>query len=268
MPEVNPLHMTDAIHPITISVVIPVYRNSDSLPVLIQRIESVMAYRKSGSYEILLVDDASDDTSWLRILEIAQSHAEIRGFRLAKNQGQHASVLFGLSLVQYDISIVMDADLQDPPEAIPSLLRALSESNADIVFAGRSGKYQSGGRMLTSRLYRHLLLKGIVGLPAGAGMFFVITRSALERVFNLNLTGKPMLIGMIAAAGLDCVSISIDRAQRVYGQSAYTSHQRLRSAINMLCCALLANRVRGTSIVDSLALIEIADSVIGGCKAQ
>lgn len=263
MPGAKVLLVSDEKQIDGLSIVIPVFRNRAALSVLAERIDSVLS-PQDIRYEIIFVDDASDDASWPKIQELAKTSPYVRGLRLARNRGQHLSVLLGLSCANAGICVVLDADLQDPPEAIPMLLASLRESGADLVFAGRSGKYQAWGRMLSSWLYRRLLLNALVGLPSGAGMYFAATRSGVQRMMELNLVGEPMVIGMIAAARLHCKCIPVQRSIRAHGRSAYTSLRRLRSALNMMHCALFTNRRDGQRINCLISTLEIADSVASG----
>ncbi|KFN44633.1 glycosyltransferase family 2 protein [Arenimonas oryziterrae] len=225
----------------SLSIVVPVFRNAPSLATLVERIDAAMA-AAGLSHEILLVDDASPDDSWARIRTLATASSHLHGLRHARNEGQHVAAMTGLTRAQGEICVVMDADLQDRPEAIAGMVARLQQGDAEVVFAGRVGDYQSWPRMLSSRLYRHVLLGGLTRLPTDAGMYFAITRSGLARLRTLRPSGQPMLIGLLAAAGLRCESLPAARAEREHGTSAYSSWRRLRSALRMARCALFSAR--------------------------
>jgi glycosyltransferase involved in cell wall biosynthesis len=243
-----------------ISFIIPVFRNSASLVPLVRQLAETMN-KIDTQFEIVFVDDGSDDNSWEIISELTTHYPEIRGFRFAKNHGQHAAVLFGLHHSQSPVAIVMDADLQDRLEAIIVLLNVHANSSAEVVFAGRIGSYQSRARMITSNLYRRILLKKVVGLPRGAGMFFLITRPAFQKILCLKLASGPMVIGMVAAAKLSCISVPFARSKRVYGKSSYTSLKRLRSAVNMLRCAFFAKKSSGDPLVNFIVSINVSECI-------
>ena len=95
-------------------------------------------------------------------------------------------------------TVVMDADLQDPPEAIPALLQAAGD-DVDVVFAGRRGRYESRLRLLTSRLFKRTLAVA-TGLPADAGMFFVANRHSVEVLTNMK-GATPFVVAMIGRSG-------------------------------------------------------------------
>ena len=227
-----------------ISYVIPVFNNAPSLDDLTQQLFTTMA-RLTFDFEIIFIDDCSSDGSWAKITKLQKTYQNIRGYRFYKNHGQHIATLFGLNKADSPLAISMDADLQDRPEAISLLLETYQKNATEVVFAGRTGSYQSFPRMITSKLYRTFLLEKIVGLPNGAGMYFLISRHGIKRLLCLEKNKRPMVIGMIAAADLSNISIPFERSTRKYGGSAYTSLNRVQSAFNMLRCAFFMKPVHG-----------------------
>ncbi len=109
-----------------ISVVIPVFNSESILPILVARL--VEALRSiCTNYEILLINDGSQDKSWNSIQKLTDENKQVRGVNLRRNYGQHNALLCGIRLAQYDVIITMDDDLQHPPEEIHKLVRRLSE---------------------------------------------------------------------------------------------------------------------------------------------
>ena len=103
-----------------ISVVVPLYNEEESLPELITWIEKVMK-ENNFSFEIILIDDGSNDSSWSIVEKLSNSHDFIRGIKFRKNYGKSAALFSGFDTAQGDVVITMDADLQDSPEEIPDL---------------------------------------------------------------------------------------------------------------------------------------------------
>jgi glycosyltransferase involved in cell wall biosynthesis len=206
-----------------VSVVVPVYRNRETLAALCDGVERAVA--GLGAFELILVDDASPDDAWREILSLVRARGSVRGVRLDRNRGQHVAVLVGFGAARANALISMDADLQDPPAAIPALVAGLE--GAQVSFAGRFGTYQSPFRMLSSRLYRACILRAI-GVPRDAGMFFAIRADARDRLLN-TLIPNPSVLGLIAGLGLSCVSQPVARSVRAHGRSAYTFGKRVRS---------------------------------------
>src|ERR1035437_7910466 len=159
-----------------VSVVIPVYRNPATLRELYMRL--VRALAELGMSELIFVNDGCDQGSDTVLRELTQADEAIVVVDLEANQGRHSAVLAGLERSRGEWTVVLDADLQDPPEAIPSLI-ATAAPGIDAVFAGRRGDYESRPRLVTGRIYRQLL-RLIARTPAGAGAYVALSRRMVE----------------------------------------------------------------------------------------
>jgi undecaprenyl-phosphate 4-deoxy-4-formamido-L-arabinose transferase len=133
-----------------ISVVIPAYNEEANLPRLMERLRPVMQ-QMGENYEIILVDDGSRDGT-LPILKSFLVYPEVRVVELTRNYGQHAAIFSGFSIVRGDIVVTLDADLQNPPEEIPNLVRVMQEGGYDVVGTIRKERKDSVFRTLPSRL--------------------------------------------------------------------------------------------------------------------
>jgi glycosyltransferase involved in cell wall biosynthesis len=222
---------------IEVSIVVPVYRNRETLAPLCERLSASLADAGIDRREIILVDDASPDDAWSEIRALAKRRSEVHGIRLGQNAGQHLAVLTGMCVAQGAIVVAMDGDLQDLPEAVPRLIAALNGS--DVVFAGRRGVYQGWGATLTSLVYRHAILRHI-GLPVGAGMFFAMSRTTRDRILAYPFH-KGSVIGLIGAGSV-AVSAPHARDKRAVGRSSYTFRSRLRAARRVVTSWRLAQR--------------------------
>jgi hypothetical protein len=121
----------------------------------------------------------------------------------------------------------MDADLQDPPEAIPTLIDEGERGNP-VVFAGRRGNYESRARMFSARAYR-AVLHFVSGLPRDAGAFVAINRETIDKLLALR-GPAPFIPTMIWCTGMRLTSIPVERSPRTRGASAYSSFRRAGSA--------------------------------------
>ncbi len=211
--------------PLDVSIVVPVYRNADTLRELYQRLSQVLA-AESLTFEILFVDDRSPDGSRRVVAELAEADPRVAGVAMTSNVGQHRAILAGLAHARGDWAVIMDADLQDPPEAIPALL-ARGEAGYAAVFAGRRGRYESRSRLLTSRLFK-LLLHQLCGIPTDAGIFVALHRSLVARLLTMG-GSRPFVISMIGCAGAPLASLPVPRATRPSGVSSYNTWRRLKS---------------------------------------
>lgn len=218
-----------------VSVVVPVYGNEASLEELHARLAA--ALRHEPSHQIVFVDDASPDGSRSVLRRLATEDPRVRLVELDSNRGQHEAVIAGIRSASARWIVVMDADLQDPPEAIPALL-ACGRDGFDAVFAGRSGVYQGRWRMVTSWAYRRVLSM-VLALPPGAGMFVALCSEAARELVAMD--GPPShLVAMIGAARINATSIPVQRDRRVTGSSMYTTSSRTRTAVAALRWALWA----------------------------
>ena len=136
-----------------ISVIVPLLNEKESLPELIARIAAVM--KDNGySYEVIMVDDGSDDGSWDEILHQAEGNSAVHGIRFRRNYGKSAALYCGFEKAQGDVVFTMDADLQDFPDEIPEMYRMVKDEGWDIV-SGWKQKRQDNAltKNLPSKLY-------------------------------------------------------------------------------------------------------------------
>ena len=136
-----------------ISIIIPLLNERESLPELTSRIDSVM---KAGSlsYEVIMIDDGSDDGSWEEILRLSESNPAIHGISFRRNYGKSAALYCGFAKAQGDVVVTMDADLQDFPEEVPEMFRMIKEEGWDIVSGWKQHRQDNAlTKNLPSKLY-------------------------------------------------------------------------------------------------------------------
>lgn len=227
MPEIPDGRVCPCSAPPYVSIVLPVYRNADTLEELHGRVSKVLE-SQNLSFEMVCVIDACPSGSLSVVERLAQLDTRVRGFELRRNCGQHAAVLVGLAQAQAPWTIIMDADLQDPPEAIPGLLaRAQATDRVAAVFASRHGRYESMGRHITSRVFK-ALLHYLCDVPPGAGIF-VAMDSTMRKALLAMKGPYPFIVAMIGCTGLTLESIPVRRSPREKGRSAYNAWGRFRS---------------------------------------
>ncbi len=168
---------------IMISLVIPVYNEEVNLSRLVERLRPVMG-RMGKSYEIIFIDDGSRDSS-LSILKSFLIYPEIRVVELTRNYGQHAAIFSGFSVVRGDIVITLDADLQNPPEEIPNLVRKMEEGDYDVVGTIRKERKDSFFRTFSSRMINKVARKITkVNMSDWGCMLRAYRRTIVERMVN------------------------------------------------------------------------------------
>jgi len=209
-----------------VSVVLPVYDRASGVAELIARLRAALP---AAGLEIVLVHDGGPPESLETLRALADSDSSVRVVELAGNQGQNAAVLAGLRRTGGDLVVVMDADLQDPPEAVPSLLAAIRD-RWDTAFGGRRGAYEARGRLAGSRALKLLLhLLSRRRLPADAGLFVAMRREVVVRLLRVH-TREPYVVGLLAHVGGRMTSLPVPRLPSPDAGSGYGTVARLRLA--------------------------------------
>ncbi|MGY1803733.1 glycosyltransferase [Blastococcus sp. SYSU D00922] len=223
-----------------VAVVVPVYGNASTLGPLAERLAAALADR---TWRLRLVVDASPDDSSAVAGALAAADPRIAVTDLPVNGGQHAALARGLAdEAGADAWVCLDADLQDPPEAVPLLLDRLSAGDVGAVFAGRRGAYESPARRLTGTLHRRVAAR-LTGLPPDAGAFFAMDARVRAAVLTAMTTeDAPSVVLGVARAGVPVASLPVHRDPRPSGRSAWTTVARVRQSARSLAWAA---RTRG-----------------------
>lgn len=224
---------TNGCPPLSLAIIVPVYRNAETLEELAERVCATLA-DSIRDYRLLFVVDASPDDSWEKVCELTSRDERVAGILLEQNVGQHRALLTGLSSLRAEFYAILDADLQDPPEFLKTMLDQ-ARSRGESVFAGRKGTYQSWGRMLTSRVFKRLL-GWWVGLPANAGTYLVIPDAVARSVINLD-SCHPHVVVMARHCSPSWSVLSYRREARIHGCSAYSTMGRIKAAWLAIRCA-------------------------------
>ncbi|ADY51187.1 glycosyl transferase family 2 [Pseudopedobacter saltans DSM 12145] len=135
-----------------ISVVVPLFNEEESLPELTSWIKKVMQ-ENNFSYEVILVDDGSNDDSWKVIESLKLGHPEIKGIKFRRNYGKSAALNVGFTVAQGDVVITMDADLQDSPDEIPVLYKRIKEEKLDLISGWKKKRYDPISKTIPTKLF-------------------------------------------------------------------------------------------------------------------
>jgi polyisoprenyl-phosphate glycosyltransferase len=223
-----------------VAVVVPVHGNAATLRPLADRLAAALDGR---DWRLRLVIDGSPDDSAAVAGSLAAERRRIAVTGLTDNVGQHRALARGLAAEpDADAWVCLDADLQDPPEAVPRLLERLDRGDVGAVFAGRRGAYEGRLRRLTGTLHRRVAAR-LTGLPADAGAFLAMGAQVRAAVLAaVDSDGAPSVVLAVGRAGLPVASIPVVRDRRPGGRSAWTPGARLRQSIRSLRWALRARR--------------------------
>lgn len=215
-----------------ISVVIPVYNEEKNLPFLMDRLES--ALRPMGRpYEIIFVDDGSRDRS-LEILKDFVGRNGVRVVELTRNYGQHSAIMSGFSIVRGRIVVTLDADLQNPPEEIPGLVRAMEDGNYEVVGTVRTMRRDSVFRRVPSRIVNAMTRKITgVSMTDWGCMLRAYRRDVVDRMVESQeySTFIPALATLYAKR---MTEIPVSHAERHGGVSNYTLARLLNLQFDLL----------------------------------
>jgi len=216
---------------VALSVIVPVYGCAGTLVALHDRLVWVLE-RLVPSFEIVLVDDRGPDSSWSVMRELADKDKRVVACRMSRNVGQQLAITAGIEQCRGVFAVVMDCDLQDPPEAIPLLWEA--RHGADIVFARRKSDHQSAARLLGNRLYFRVL-SWIAGrrFDGELGSFSLISRRVMDAFLRFHEQGRHYLM-ILFAIGFDVRTVEYERATRRVGESGYSFSKLMSLAVSGL----------------------------------
>ena len=214
---------------VELSVVVPVFNERESVPELYRRLTGALAGAVS-SFEIVLVDDGSNDGSWEMIRELAARDSRVKGLSFSRNFGHQMAFTAGLDHADGDAVVIMDADLQDPPELLPELVARWREGN-DVVYAVRARRAgETAFKLFTAAAFYRLLRRIThVDIPVDTGDFRLMSRKAVE-AFRRMPERHRFTRGMVAWLGFRQVGVSYERAARHAGETKYPLRKMLRLA--------------------------------------
>jgi len=215
-----------------LSVVVPVYGCARTIAELHRRLTATLE-AMGESYEIVLVDDRSRDDAWPVLDGLARSSPRTVALRLSRNFGQHRAIAAGLAEARGDYAVIMDCDLEDPPEMIP-LLWAEAQKGAQIVYTRRQAVQQSALRQALNRLYFRILnaLSG-ARIDPQIGAFNMISRRVIDAYLAFGETDRHHNF-ILFWLGFETATIGYDRAPRAAGRSSYSLRRVLAHALEGL----------------------------------
>lgn len=221
---------SNAITSASFSVIVPVYACESCLHQLCVQLEDVMKIL-TDQFEIIFVDDRSQDNSWVRILSLQSNFPSIKGIRLSRNYGQQIAITAGLAEARGDYAIVMDCDLQDPPSLIPVLYAKLREGY-DLVFAKRVTRTHSAFRQLAAKLYFKMLSMVTEEQVDGSyGSFSILSRKVINSFLLFEERERHYLF-ILRWLGYRIGTVNYHHQERYSGQSSYDLVRLVRHGIS------------------------------------
>lgn len=213
------------------SIVIPIYNEEENIREMYRRIVEVME-KLEGESEVILIDDGSSDRSLHFMREIHERDRRIRYISFARNFGHQIAVTAGLNFVRGKVTIVMDADLQDPPELILDMLEHWRQGY-QVVYAQRISRKKENWfkRFMAYSFYRILRILADVDIPADTGDFCLMDKQVVD-VLNSMPERNRYIRGLRAWVGFRQTAVQFERDPRFAGKEKYTFGKSLALAIN------------------------------------
>ena len=244
----------------SVSVAIPVYNEEAVVPELLRRTRAVLDEIPGGPHQIVLVDDGSSDHTWELLEGAAEKDPRLVVVELSRNFGHQTALGAALNYVSGDVTVLMDGDLQDPPEAIPVLVEAYKQGY-DVVYVQRVNRKEAWWlRACYYLFYRLLAVLSSIQLPLDAGDFGLMSRRVVQEIRRMPEHHR-YLRGMRTWVGFRQIGIPIERAARRAGRTKYSPLRLLKlasdgifafSIVPLRAAAIFGATATGVSILYSI----------------
>jgi dolichol-phosphate mannosyltransferase len=218
-----------------LSIVVPCFNEEACLGALHERLGNAARSAVGDDYEIVLVNDGSRDGSWPLMRKIVAGDPHVVAVNLSRNHGHQLALTAGLDLCRGDTILIIDADLQDPPELLPEMMRAMRAEQADVVYGVRKTRAgETAFKRATAHGFYRLLSRATdVDIPVDAGDFRLMSRRALEALLAMPEQAR-FIRGMVAWIGFRQVPFAYDRQERFAGETKYPLKKMMRFALDAL----------------------------------
>jgi len=234
-----------------------VYNEEEVLGELHRRLDAVLG-GLGHDIEMVFVDDGSRDRSQAIIRELAAADSRVRGAFFSRNFGHEAAIHAGLREARGDAVIVMDADLQDSPEALPSMIHAW-EQGADVAYAVRHGRKEGPLQRAAFSAYYRIATRIVdVELPVDAGPFSIMSRPVVDAINAMSEHGR-YFPGLRAFVGFRQTPVDVERAERFAGTTKYSFRGRTSGALH----AIFAFSKLPLRLVSLLGFVAAAVALLG-----
>ena len=220
-------------HRPALSVVIPCYNEAACLALLHGRVAAAARAAVGEDYEIVLINDGSRDDSWAVMQRLATTDPRLVAINLSRNHGHQLALTAGLDLCSGEQILIIDADLQDPPELLADMRSAMIEAQADVVYAVRRKREGETffKKATAAAFYRVLDRVTDTPIPLDTGDFRLMSRRALDAFLSLPEQAR-FIRGMVAWVGFRQVPFTYDRAERHAGETNYPLGKMVRLAFD------------------------------------
>jgi len=218
-----------------LSIVVPCFNEEACLGELHQRLGAAARQAVGSGYELVLINDGSRDGSWAAMRRMAAEDPHVVAVNLSRNHGHQLALTAGLDLCRGETILIIDADLQDPPELLPAMLETMRDTGADVVYGVRRSRAgETAFKRATAHGFYRLLSRATeVDIPLDAGDFRLMSRRALDALLAMPEQAR-FIRGMVAWIGFKQVPFPYDRAERFAGATKYPLKKMMRFAFDAL----------------------------------
>ena len=218
-----------------LSIVVPCFNEEACLAELHQRLGAAARIAVGEDYELVLVNDGSRDRSWSLMEQLAANDQHVVAVNLSRNHGHQLALTAGLDLSRGATILIIDADLQDPPELLPAMYSAMREQHADVVFGVRKSRAgETAFKRATAHGFYRLLSRATeVEIPLDTGDFRLMSRRALNALLAMPEQAR-FIRGMVAWIGFRQIPFAYDRQERFAGATKYPLKKMMRFAFDAL----------------------------------
>ena len=240
-----------------ISVVIPMYYEEAVAQECYERITKVLKNIQNYEYEIIFVNDGSKDRTLSILEEISDKDSNVKVLSFSRNFGHQAAVTAGIKHVTGDAIVIIDADLQDPPELIPEMVKLWEQGNEVIYGKRKTRKGESKFKLLTAKMfYKTLNALSDVEIPKDTGDFRLVDRKVVDVVNSMPEHNK-FLRGLFSWVGFKQVAYEYERKERFAGKTKYPLKKMLKLAAD----GIISFSTKPLKIVGGLGIISIVVSL-------
>jgi dolichol-phosphate mannosyltransferase len=218
-----------------LSIVVPCFNEEPCLAELHQRLSAAARSAVGEDYELVLVNDGSSDGSWAKMSQLAEADPRLIAVNLSRNHGHQLALTAGLDFCSGDAVLIIDADLQDPPELLGDMLATMREQQADVVYGVRRSRAgETAFKRATAHGFYRLLSRATeVDIPLDAGDFRLISRRALDALMAMPEQAR-FIRGMVAWIGFKQVPFAYNRDPRFAGETKYPLGKMIRFALDAI----------------------------------
>lgn len=241
-----------------ISIVVPMYNEETVVDMCYKRITEVLRNLENYEYEIIFINDGSKDKTLEKLEVIASRDTKAKVISFSRNFGHQAAIVAGLKETSGDAVVIIDSDMQDPPELINDMIRLWEEGNAVVYAKRKTRKGESKFKIYTAKMFYHILNNlSDIDIPKDTGDFRLVDKKVAD-VINLLPEHNKFLRGLFSWTGFKQVPIEYERQERVAGKTKYPLKKMLKLSFD----GIIGFSNKPLKLIGGLGLISILISIM------